>query len=235
MLIALDDPIWTRLYGPYGVEDVAGVLRSLSERWDEDEAQDLFWEKLYHQETLYPATFAALPWVWQLAPRPLEASAQTPLFLSHVLSSALSIEGTGPQEGKPRGRYQGLGTDVSAHQWDWLPPEQRLRPEDMAVLEQLETWFAQAAPEMADACVALVSGETRFLDANLLRGPAALAGGLDLPSALSMWEDEQDTATILDEAPPETAEDRSAALALAARVAPRSPELARFLKDWAAA
>lgn len=235
MLIALDDPIWTRLYSAYGLQDVGGILRSLSQRWDENVAQDLFWEKLYHQETLYPATFAALPWVWQLAPRPFEASAQTPLFLSHVLECAVSLGGTGPQQGKPRGRYQGLGTDVSAHQWDWLPAEQRLRPEDMPVLERLEAWFTTTAPELAEACVGLVSGDDRFVGANLLRGPAALAGGLCLPRALSMWEAEWDTETILDEAPPETDRDRSAALALASRVAPRSPDLAQFLRDWAAA
>jgi hypothetical protein len=233
MLIVLDDPIWTRLYGPYGVEDVAGVLRSLSDRWDEAAAQDLFWEKLHHQETLYPATFAALPWVWKLAPRPLEASAQTPLFLSHVLDCAFSIEGTGPHEGQPQGRYQGLATDVSAHQWDWLPAEQRLRPEDMVVLERLETWFAQTAPEMANACVGLVSGQDRFMDANLLRGPAALVGAALLPGALTMWGDEHDVQGIL-AVPPETAEDRSAALSLAGRITPRSPDLTRFLQDWAA-
>ena len=234
MLIALDDPIWVRLYGPYGVEDVASILEALSQRWDEEVAQDLYWEKLHHQEDLYPVTFAALPWVWQLAPRPLEASAQTPLFLSHVLDCALGTDGTGPHGDGPRGRYRGLATDVSAHQWDWLPAEQRLRPEDMAVLERLEAWFTQAAPKMADACVGLVSGEERFMDANLLRGPAALAGAALLPGALTMWGDGHDVQGIL-AVPPETDGERSAALSLAARTKARSPDLAGFLRDWAAA
>lgn len=60
-LIPLDDPVWGVLYGPYGVEDVPGALRRLSEGWDTAVAEDLFWERLHHQETLYPVTYAALP------------------------------------------------------------------------------------------------------------------------------------------------------------------------------
>ena len=40
---------------------------------------------------------------------------------------------------------------------------------------------------------------------------------------------------ILEDAPPETDDDRSAALSLADRVAPRSPDLAQILRAWAAA
>jgi len=235
MLIALNDRIWIRLYGPYGVEDVPGVLEALSQHWDEDTAKDLYWEKLHHQEDLYPVTFAALPWIWRIAPRPLKRSDETALFLSHVLDCALRPGGTGPTGDEPRGLYRGLSTDVAAHQRDWLAAEQRLRAEDVPVLEQLEAWFTRTAPDIANACVGLVTGEEAFCDANLLRGPAALAKGAALPFALTMWGDEHELDTILQDAPPEDNEDRSAALSLAARVAPRSPDLAQFLQEWAAA
>ena len=171
MLIALDGPLWTRPYGPYGpygVEDVVGVLRSLLQRWDEEGARDLFWEKLHHQDDPYPATFAALPWIWQLAPRPLEGTAETPLFLSHVLDCPIGPRGTGPHTEVPRGLCRGLVTDAGAHQLDWTPAKQRLQAEDMAVLARLEAWFTQAAPNLAEARVNLISGEERFRGANLL-------------------------------------------------------------------
>lgn len=41
MLIALDDPLWTRLYGADGVPDVTGSLEALSRCWDEAEAREL--------------------------------------------------------------------------------------------------------------------------------------------------------------------------------------------------
>lgn len=184
-------------------------------------------------------TFVALTWIWRIAPRPFDGSAETPLFLSHVLDLAIGLGGGSPRGG-PRGSvpkigYRGLITHLGAHSWDWLPAEQRMRAEDMPVMERLETWFAHAAPEMADACLSLVSGDNRRRDVSLLRGPAALAGGFFLPSALAMWGDGHDMQAILQEAPPEAEEDRSAALGLAAQVAPRSPDLARFLRDWAAA
>lgn len=235
MLIALEDPIWTRLYRPYGVQDVAGILEDLSRRWDEDTARDLYREKLHHQDDLYPVTFAALPWVWRIAPRPLTFSAETPLFLSHVLDCALRPGDTGPRGDEPRGRYRGLVLDAGAHQWSWLPVEKRLRAEDMPILERLEGWFTQAVPEFAEACLNLVSSEEPHLGANLLRGLAALKGAFTLPFALSLWGDQQNMRIIAELARPETAEDRSAAVTLAAQIAARCPDLAKFLKEWAAA
>lgn len=242
MLIALDDPLWTRLYGPNGVQDVTGSLDALSRRWNEAEARELFRGRLYRQDNVYPVTFAALPWIWRIAPRPFEEPAETPLFLSHVLACAISSGGGGPrgQAPGPRGHrsrigYRGLITHLGVHSWEWLPAEQRMRAEDLPVVKRLETWFTQTAPEIADTCVGLVSGSDPCRDANLLRGPAALAGRYFLPDALTMWGDEHDMQAILKEAPLEVEEDRSAALGLAAQVAPRSPDLARFLQNWAAA
>lgn len=111
----------------------------------------------------------------------------------------------------------------------------RLRAGDVPVLGQLEEWLTQTAPEIAEACVGLVSSKEPHLGANLLRGPAALMGASALPFALSLWGDQQDMEIIAEEAPAETAEDRSAAVALAAQVAARSPDLAQFLQEWAAA
>ncbi|MEO9516423.1 MAG: hypothetical protein ABJH45_08940 [Paracoccaceae bacterium] len=64
--IPLTDPIWSRLYGPYGFMDVPSILKSLEKSWDKDLAEDLFWEALHHQDDLYPATYATLPWLMKL-------------------------------------------------------------------------------------------------------------------------------------------------------------------------
>jgi hypothetical protein len=66
--IAFADNIWSRLYGPYGNRSVELQLRMLSEKWDNAVAKELFWEELHHQDDIYPATFAALPWLVALSP-----------------------------------------------------------------------------------------------------------------------------------------------------------------------
>lgn len=235
MFIAFDDPIWMRLYGVHGQRDVAGVLETLSRCWDERTARALYWDKLHDQDDLYPATFAALPWVWHIAPRPLEAMAETPLFLSHVLDCALGPGGMGPRGEGPRGRYRGLVLDVNAHQLSWIHVEHRPRAKDMPTLERLEAWFTQAVPEIADACMDLVSDNDPFRSANLLRGPATMMGAWSLPIALALWGGGEEMGVVLKEAPAETAGDLSAAVALASRVEARSHDLARFLREWAAA
>ena len=110
MKISLSAPIWSRLYGPYGVEDVAGGLRRLQTEWDEEVARDLYWEKLHHQETLYPVTYAALPWLWDMPSCPPSEQKNRLMFFSHVIDCALSAGRD------PSGLYQGLGLRFEDHQ-----------------------------------------------------------------------------------------------------------------------
>lgn len=236
MLIALDDPIWTRLYGPYGIRDdpetVPDTLAALGRAWDEGRAADLLWEALHHQESLYPATYAALPHLWPLA----AGAGATDLlpFLAHVVFCATlpdGAEGDAPSVGL----YHGLTTDPAAHQWTWLAPEQRLRAEDRSVLEALEAWFTRTVPEIAEVCLGAIKGDDPCRDAQLLEGPAALQGGHEVAMAAVMWADGHDRPTILDERPATFERDRTVARDLAARLAPRSPDLAAFLTWWAEA
>lgn len=233
MLIALSDHIWSRLHGPYGVEDVASDLDALSRSWDEDLARNLFWERLHHQEDLYPVTFAALPWIWTLAPRPL-ASGDALLFLSHVLDCACRQGGTGCDGKRPRERYRGLSTRLEDHQGTWLDPARRLQAADIPVLVRLEAWFTETAAMISRAALDGISGQSRFSDANVLRGPAAWAGADTLPMASTLWGDGHGMETILEDAPQESQDERSIAMDLACEVEPHSPELARFLQTWAA-
>ncbi len=128
MLISLDDFIWPRLYGPYGHEDVAGALSQLARVWDGDVAQDLFWEKLHHQDTLYPATYAALPWLWKFDQEQHTKGAETLEFLSHVLACAVA------QHGGVSATYNGLSLDFRDHHHDWIDDDKYLTPQDMEIL-----------------------------------------------------------------------------------------------------
>lgn len=85
MILALDDPLWAYLPGAYGVEDVAGPLSSLLDVWNEEQAAKLLWNTLHHQETLYPVTWSALPWLWKIASKHEEAVLPIFDFVAQVL------------------------------------------------------------------------------------------------------------------------------------------------------
>lgn len=88
MKLDLADPIWAYLPGAYGVEEVAKPLARLVQNWDEDLCNDLLWNRLQHQDSLYPATWAALPWLWQIAGTHDEACGPILDFIAHLFTSA---------------------------------------------------------------------------------------------------------------------------------------------------
>ena len=169
MLIPLSDPILSRLYGPYGVQDVPGILGQLAQHWQADLARTLYWDRLFHQDDLYPVTFAALPWLWQFVARRDPPDRDALIFFSRVLLYA----------GRPdagQGKYQGLSLAVSDHAQPWLPDEIRLRPDDMPVLAQLEAWFDQNAEAISAACLDAVTPDDSHASANLCAGFCGLRG-----------------------------------------------------------
>ena len=80
MKLALEDQIWKRLYGPYGNTSVNTLLAQLSDQWDTAIAEKLFGEGLHQQNDIYPATFAALPWLSHISPPEGEGFEGTQLF-----------------------------------------------------------------------------------------------------------------------------------------------------------
>ncbi|MEO8530689.1 MAG: hypothetical protein ABI459_05665, partial [Deltaproteobacteria bacterium] len=148
--LALDSPLWSRLYGPYGVGDVPKALALLSAQWDSAVATDLFWEKLHHQETLYPVTYAALPWIWEFRPKHDEDGLKTLQFLSWVIYCALrnseGIDNAGDHH------FVGLSQDLADHQHTWLKPAERLQTEDMPFLSDLKVAFMTRVPTICEAC-----------------------------------------------------------------------------------
>ena len=61
MPISLCDSAWHKLPDAYGRSDTGRRIAQLARKWDGDLADDLFWSCLCHQDTLSPATFAAMP------------------------------------------------------------------------------------------------------------------------------------------------------------------------------
>lgn len=195
MLISLTDDIWPRLYGPYGVQDVAGILKTLSHRWDETLASDLFWEMLHHQNDLYPVTFAALPWIWELPNR----DPNTLIFLSHVLFCATGPWGTGCDGTGPRGTYRGLSLALRDHLDDHMPAGQRMINSDMAVLAKLERWFTKHAPLISQTCLGAISDADNYRAAQLSTGFVALNGSHRAATLLNYWADGHDEEYIWSE------------------------------------
>ena len=112
MLLALNDPIWERLYGPSGTKNVSSFIARLLEEWDEALARELYWDWLQHQDTLYPVTYAALPYLWQISARENHGEVETLQFFSQVLVCAFS----GPAEA-----LNGLSLNIPDHHHPWIP------------------------------------------------------------------------------------------------------------------
>lgn len=191
MQISLDDTIWQRLYGPYGVEDVTTDLRQLSDRWESAIAEDLFWEKLHHQGDLYPVTYAALPWLWKAAR--CQKCPEFALFCAHVLYCA-----NGEREGPGGGRYRGLSLNVHDHLNAFSERAEKLDASDMATLTHLEHWFAETSPSIAQMCAEAMPKDDPNTAAQLAKGVAAFCGSAPLAEALEFWSGEQDVDYVLD-------------------------------------
>jgi hypothetical protein len=233
VFIPLTDPIWTRLYGPYGLEPVAQDLHLLNESWSAELAQNLLWEKLHHQDTLYPVTYAALPWLWDIAQRNSLARADILDFLSHVVTCAVQE----PQDQHLRplsGPFAGLPREPDADQAHSMRPEDWLRPEDAATLAALEAWFTQSAPGIAVACLTGISADDRDSAERLARGYLTLNGGSTLAETLKHWSGGESVADILRMYRLSAAE-VPAARRTAAMLRPTSAALADFIEAFAAA
>lgn len=222
MRLELSDPIWTRLYGPYGVRDVPGQLGRLAARWDAAEAQHLFWEELHHQEDLYPVSYAALPWLVEIAPE----SEPVLEFYAQVLFCA-------QRQRRAAAPFRGLSMNAPDHAHPWLPTGLRLRPEDMAVLRALADWLEGAGDGLAALCLDHVPAERPFVAVQLAGGYAGWHGARDLPHAMQMWADGAGLAAIRAEGAPEAADHRLAG-DIATALADRQPALAAFLRDYVA-
>lgn len=67
-MLELNSPLWEQLDGPYGqAGNVPRLLGQLQEKYAEDVKDELYWEDLFHQNTIYSATLAAVPHLADIA------------------------------------------------------------------------------------------------------------------------------------------------------------------------
>lgn len=224
MPVSLNDPIWTRLYGPYGVQPIVPSLITLSERWNDDLARFLFWERLYHQGSLYPVTYSAMVVLWGMFPSPRPLPTDFLVFLSLAIDAAI---GDTPTTG-----YQGLSPVVADHAHPWIPENQRLRVKDMATLIQLKTWCDATFPLIAEACVANLPAKDERSAALLLIGYARIKFAGPLARALDLWSSQEEFDEIAFSNPPDAPSIDCAAI-LSKRIQPTCPTLSDFLRTYA--
>lgn len=74
--------IWGKLTGPYGTaEHVPVLLQQLDQAFSQEVFDELFQEFLYHQNTIYTATYAAMPFLAEWACSTSEALVRRELFI----------------------------------------------------------------------------------------------------------------------------------------------------------
>ncbi|TKI55603.1 hypothetical protein E8L90_09190 [Brevibacillus antibioticus] len=67
-MLDLASPVWGKLHGPYGLSDrVPALIEHIQDDYFSEEKEELYWELLYHQNTIYPCTYAAVPYLVEIA------------------------------------------------------------------------------------------------------------------------------------------------------------------------
>lgn len=226
MKLPLNDDLWTRLYGPYGNRSVNDLIAKLVTRWEPDVAAELLWEELHHQDDIYPATFAALPWLLEVTPKSGESFEDAHLFFSHVIYCACA-----KFEASPRGKYRGLSTDISDHHHAWLSEDGWLREEDIPTLLKLEEWFSDNVAKMAVDCLNIVD-EDLTKATYALEGFAAFEGSMNVARAAQMFADGEEKSTIEQEIGLFNDTDTRVVTALQPHIYSRNEEVMAFLNDF---
>jgi len=82
-LLEWTSDIWGKLMGPYGSgENVPTLLQQLSREYNQETADELFQEYLFHQNTIYTVTYATVPYLAQIARSTKDPEVQRNLFIT---------------------------------------------------------------------------------------------------------------------------------------------------------
>jgi len=126
-----DHPAWEIAQDALGVSPARDLLAKLVQEWDDDVADNLFYDRLCHQERLFPASFLALPHVVALAEtlsgRSLESLA---LFAGLVVLHA-----------REQPRFGGHSLHESEEWWQSEP------------FQDVEAVFEKLLPEIGKVCL----------------------------------------------------------------------------------
>ena len=228
MKLDLANALWDRLYGPYGNRSVNEMLETLAEQWDDAVAEELYWEELHHQDDIFPATFAALPWLVELSPSSGKEAEETALFMSHIIHCAFMEGRTGCDGTGPRRKYRGLSTDISDHQHSWLPESEWLKADDLATLLKLEKWFTDNCQTIAERCLNFISADI-VTSAYALEGFATANDSVRVAWAANMFANGESVDLIQQDLGDYTQRDTLVVQRLYPHIHQKNPELAAFL------
>ncbi|TQR46434.1 hypothetical protein [Paenibacillus popilliae] len=82
-MLTWDSDVWGKLTGPYSSADNLSVLlQQLMRHYSQELFDEIFEEYLYHQNTIYTATYAALPFLAQIACSTSDAEVRKELFVN---------------------------------------------------------------------------------------------------------------------------------------------------------
>ncbi len=116
-MLELNDPLWRKLDDAYRDRDIPALLARLAVAWDQEEALSLFWDCLCHQDTLYGATYAAVPHLLKIAA--VEANREQRLEIAVFLASAGSCAFARQYASiEERDKAPLLGLPLSLEEWD---------------------------------------------------------------------------------------------------------------------
>lgn len=81
-MLSLDSDVWERLSGPYGsAKHVPGLLQQLEQEFGQEVFNDLFQEYLFHQNSIYTATYAVMPFLAHHACTTSDVAVRKELFI----------------------------------------------------------------------------------------------------------------------------------------------------------
>jgi len=82
-MLKWNSDVWGKLTGPYSSADnVPVLLQQLVQEYSQDVFDELFQEYLFHQNTIYTATYAAMPFLAQLACSTSDAEVRKELYIN---------------------------------------------------------------------------------------------------------------------------------------------------------
>ncbi|MFF2889298.1 hypothetical protein [Paenibacillus sp. NPDC057967] len=82
-MLKWDSDVWGKLTGPYrSADNVPELLQQLAQEYSQEVFDELFQEYLFHQNTIYTATYAAMPYLAQLACSTSDSEVRKELYIN---------------------------------------------------------------------------------------------------------------------------------------------------------
>ncbi|WP_138751360.1 hypothetical protein [Paenibacillus sinopodophylli] len=95
-MLDLASHVWSELDGPYGsAESVPQLIKQLQQQYEEAVKDELYWEQLFHQNSIYSSTLAAVPYLAEIAHRSQSLEVKLDIFVTCGLFEANRSEHSG--------------------------------------------------------------------------------------------------------------------------------------------